>query len=496
MGSMTRRDFIHRAGIGAGSAMLYPALARSRTQAQSADEELAFKSATELTAMLRNRDVSSVELTQYFIDRIEEHNEKLNAIVVRDFDRALEAARAADEALSRGSVLGPLHGLPMTIKESYDIAGLPTTWGVPAAAGNIASADAVVVSRYKDAGAHFMGKTNVPLLLSDFQSYNEIYGTTNNPWNLERTPGGSSGGTAVALATGMTGLDSGSDIGGSIRNPAHFCGVYGHKPTLGVVPARGHTPPGVPAVPQDPDLAVVGPLARSAEDLALAMDIIAGPDVLDESGWRLELPAPRMSALGELRVALWPDDSAAPVDGEISDRVAAVGERLARLGATVSDSARPAGLDSTEYQETYQSLLYAVVGGPVGNVDHQTWLRLHGRRGGYRMGWQAFFRDWDVVLCPVMATDAFQHDHSPLQSRTLSVDGEPRDYFEQIFWAGLATLSYLPATVFPTGLSSSGLPIGLQVIGAAFDDRTTIEFARLMAQEMGGFVPPPGYGAS
>ena len=347
----------------------------------------------------------------------------------------------------------------------------------------------------KDAGAHFMGKTNVPLRLADFQSYNEIYGTTNNPWDVERTPGGSSGGTAVALATGMTGLDSGSDIGGSIRNPAHFCGVYGHKPTLGVVPSRGQAPPGVPAVPQDPDLAVVGPLARSAEDLALAMDIIAGPDVLDEPGWRLELPAPRMSALGELRVALWSDDSAAPVDGEISDRVAAVGERLTRLGATVSDSARPAGLDSTEYQETYQSLLYAVVGGPVGNVDHQSWLRLHGRRGGYRMQWQAFFRDWDVVLCPVMATDAFPHDHSPLQSRTLSVDGEPRDYFEQIFWAGLATLSYLPATVFPTGLSSGGLPIGLQVIGAAFDDRTTIEFARLMAQEMGGFAPPPGYGA-
>ena len=492
MATLTRRDFMHRTGVWAGSAALYPALAGSGALAQSTDGELAFKPATELAAMLREGEVSSVELTQYFIGRIEEHNEKLNAIVVRDFDRALEAARVADDAIARGNVLGPLHGLPMTIKESYDIAGLPTTWGSPTRR-ETSRADAVVVSRYKEAGAHFMGKTNVPLMLGDFQSYNEVYGTTNNPWNLGRTPGGSSGGTAVALATGMTGLDSGSDIGGSIRNPAHFCGIYGHKPTLSVVPVRGHTPPGVPAVPQDPDLAVVGPLARSAEDLALAMDVIAGPDVLEAPAWRLELPAPRMASLGELRVALWPDDSAAPVDREISDRVAAVGERLARLGATVSDTARPAGLSSAEYQETYQSLLLSVTGGPDGNIDHQTWMGLHGRRGGYRMQWQAFFRDWDVVVCPVTATDAFPHDHSPLESRTLSVNGEPRGYFEQVFWAGLATLSYLPGTVFPTGLSRSGLPIGLQAIGAAFDDRTTIEFARLLALEMGGFVPPPGY---
>ncbi len=494
MAGMTRREFVHRAGVGLGSAAAYSALGRTARGAQGSGGELAFKPATELAAMLRDKQLSSVEMTRYFIGRIEEYDATLNAVVVRDFDRALDAARRADDAIARGTVLGPLHGLPMTIKESYDIAGLPTTWGVPSAARNVAGADAVVISRFKDAGAHFMGKTNVPLQLADFQSYNEIYGTTNNPWNQGRTPGGSSGGTAVALAAGMTGLDSGSDIGGSIRNPAHFCGVYGHKPTLGVVPGRGHTPPGIPAVPQDPDLAVVGPLARSADDLALALDVIAGPDILDAPGWRLELPAPRQASLGALRVALWPDDAAASVDREVSDRVTAIGERLARLGATVSDTARPAGLTSTEYQATYQSLLFSVTGGPDGNIDHQTWMGLHGRRGGYRMQWQAFFQDWDIVVCPVTATDAFPHDHSPLERRTITVNGAPRPYFEQLFWAGLATLCYLPSTVFPTGLSRSGLPIGLQAIGAAFNDRMTIEFARLMAQEMGGFVPPPGYG--
>ena len=223
--------------------------------------------------------------------------------LVRDFDRALAAARDADRALQRGNVAGRLHGLPMTIKESYDIAGLPSTWGIPEFADNVAGSDSVMVTRFKAAGAHFMGKTNVPLALGDFQSYNEIYGTTNNPWNIKLTPGGSSGGTATALAAGLTGLDSGSDIGGSIRGPAHFCGVYGHKPTWGIVPGQGQSLPGSDA---PPDLAVVGPLARSAEDLALALDVVAGADNLNDAGWQLRLPVARASSLRDFRVAVWP----------------------------------------------------------------------------------------------------------------------------------------------------------------------------------------------
>ncbi|MGI9412409.1 MAG: amidase family protein [Hyphomicrobiales bacterium] len=487
MPKLTRREFMY-------GSLLAVSQFLAAVPGMSRDASLAFRTAGELAALLRNRDLSSVELTQYFIDRIERHDKKLNAVVVRDFDRALEAARAADAALARGEVAGPLHGLPMTIKESYDLAGLATTWGDPADEKNIAKADAVVVARLKRAGAHIMGKTNIPKDLDDFQSYNDIYGQTNNPWDVTRTPGGSSGGAAAALAAGMTGLECGSDIGGSIRNPAHYCGVFGHKPSWGVVPSRGHTPPGVPKVPQEVDLAVLGPLARSAEDLALALNVIAGPDLLAAQGWKLALPKPRKKSLQGLRVALWPDDRVAPVDTEIADRVVAVGDRLARLGATVSDSARPAFRIASAH-ETYIRLLRAIIGSPAGNIDHRTWMRLNFRRGRFREQWREFFMDWDVVLCPVAATTAFLHDHSDRRTRVMLVNGIRYSYWRQVFWAGLATMPYLPATVFPTGLSKSGLPIGLQAIGAEFDDYTTIETARMISHEFGGFRPPEGYGA-
>jgi amidase len=381
----------------------------------------------------------------------------------------------------------------MTIKEAYDVAGLPTTWGHPDQRQNVPRADAVVVERFKAAGAHFLGKTNVPVDLGDFQSYNEVYGTTNNPWDLTRTPGGSSGGSAAALASGMTGLESGSDIGGSIRNPAHFCGVYGHKPTWATVPSRGHQPPGVPPGPEEPDLAVVGPMGRSAEDLALAMEVISGPDYLTSPGWRLELPPPRMTTLHGLRVAMWPDDPAAPVDGTIVGRIANVGDRLASLGATVSDTARPPFTGEASHG-VYMPILSAVTSGPAGDLTYGEWVQLNGQRAAFRTQWQEFFREWDILICPITATTAFLQDQSPINARTVPVNGESRPYWEQLYWAGLATLSYLPSTVFPTGPSEEGLPIGLQAIGAEFDDRTTIEFARLIAQEIGGFQPPPGYG--
>ncbi len=499
MKTMTRRGFVCAAGTAAaavaagkaGVAKNSGGMIMSQTSQDS--NELGFLTATELAARLATGDVGSEELTRHFIVRIERYDDELNAVVVRDFERALDDAKEADRARSRGESLGRLHGLPMTIKESYDIAGLPSTWGHPAAAKSKAQADSVVVERFKNEGALFLGKTNVPVDLGDYQSYNEVYGTTNNPWDKTRTPGGSSGGSAAALAAGLTGLESGSDIGGSIRNPAHFCGVYGHKPTLGIVPSRGHQPVGVPPSPQDPDLAVVGPMARSAEDLALALDIVAGPDVLQAPGWRLDLPAPRASSLGDLRVALWPDDEMAPVAGEVADRVARVGEVLSKRGATVSDKARP-GFAASASHETYMPILGGMTRGPEAQLRYAEWMALNGRRGFFRSQWQQFFEEWDVLICPIAVTPAFLQDQSqPLVERVIDVDGDEQPYFQQLFWAGLATLSYLPSTVFPTGLSESGLPIGLQAIGAEFDDRTTIEFARLIESELGGYVPPPGY---
>lgn len=481
--------------------------------------DILFSTATGIAEQIRDRKISSSELVDLFVDRIERADADLNAVVVRDFDRAREAARACDDDLAAGRVRGPLHGVPVTIKESYDIAGLPTTWGIPLLKDHVATKDAHAVTRLKEAGAVFLGKTNVPLNLADFQSYNEIYGQTNNPWDISRTPGGSSGGSAAALAAGLSALECGSDIGGSIRNPAHYCGVFGHKPTWGIVPPQGHALPGQLA---GPDIAVCGPLARSAEDLALALDIVSGPEPLEAGGWRLDLPAPRQSSLADFRVALWADDERAPVDSEVADRVHRVGEVLARLGAKVSDAARPK-LDVDHSFINYVKLLNSVMGAAVPMdvyheqeerarafdandssqeavmaralvLSHREWLSANNTRAGIRQAWSEFFSEWDVLVCPQMSTAAFPHDHSsPLAERTLSVGGEARPYFEQLFWSGLITGAYLPSTVFPTGPNESGLPIGLQAVGNGYADRTTIEFTRLLAREIGGYQRPPAY---
>ncbi len=481
--------------------------------------DVAFLTALELAAKIRAGEISSTELTRHYINRIERYDGKINAVVVRIFDEALEQAAAADRALADGRDLGPLHGVPMTIKESYVIAGTPSTWGIEAFRNNVAAKDGLSVRRFKDAGAHFLGKTNVPTNLADFQSYNPIYGTTGNPWDTDRTPGGSSGGSAAALAAGFCGLEAGSDIGGSIRNPAHFCGVYGHKPTYGVIPMSGHEL--VPNVP-DADLAVCGPLARGADDLRVALGIMSGPTARDAVGWKLDLPAAGFERLSELRVAVWPTDEAAPVATEVADRVVMIGEVLARLGATVSDTARPA-FDVANAHRTYQTLLTSVMSAALPEpqvaearaaaealdpaddsiaavqtravvLPHRDWIRTNLAREKLRLAWQAFFEDWDILLCPQMATPAFPHDHRPFEERTITVDNEEQAYWKQLFWAGMIVNAYLPSTVFPTGPSREGLPIGVQAVSAQYRDYRTIEFARLIAEEIGGFVPPPGYG--
>jgi amidase len=480
--------------------------------------ELAYLSAIELAARIRSRDISSVELTQLYIDRIEKYDGDINAVVVRIFDQALTDAKRADAAIDQGRDLGPLHGVPMTIKESYVIKGTPATWGREAFRNNIANEDGLAVSRFRAAGAHFLGKTNVPVDLADFQSYNPIYGTTGNPWDTTRTPGGSSGGSAAALAAGFCGLEAGSDIGGSIRNPAHFCGVYGHKPTYGIVPMQGHEL--VKGMPEA-DLAVCGPLARSADDLHIALDTMAGPADREALGWQLSLPPADFKALKDLRVAIWPNDEFAPVTTETADRAAMIGDRLAKLGARVSDSARP-DFDLQWAQNNYQTLLNSVMTAAMTEeqvakiqetvdaldpdddssdavvaraavASHRTWIRTNTQREKLRGAWSAFFEDWDILICPQMATPAFPHDHRTFSERTITVDNDEQPYFKQLFWAGMIVNAYLPSTVFPTGLSRDGLPIGLQAVSAPYRDHRTIEFARLISREIGGFVPPSNY---
>src|SRR5689334_417463 len=251
----------------------------------------AYRTAGALVADLAARRVSAVELLDQAIARIEAHDKSINAVVVRDFERARQASIAADQALARGE-RRPLLGLPMTVKESFNVAGLPTTWGIPAFKDWRPSQDALAVARLKAAGAVILGKTNLPLMISDWQSFNDVYGTTNNPWDRTRTSGGSSGGSAAALASGYVALELGSDINGSIRVPAHFCGVFGHKPSAGLVPLHGHVPPRAPSTSADSTvgLGVAGPLARTAADLSLALGVLAGPDDADGIGYRLALP--------------------------------------------------------------------------------------------------------------------------------------------------------------------------------------------------------------
>ena len=477
----------------------------------------AYSSATELAAAIKAKEVSSRELIDLYIDRVERYDGEINAVVVRDFERGRKAADAADAALANNQDLGPLHGVPMTIKEAYNIEGLPTTWGYPEFRKNIADSDADSVTSLKEAGAVFFGKTNVPLSLADFQSFNEVYGTTNNPWDLARTPGGSSGGSAAALAAGLTGLEAGSDIGGSIRNPAHFCGIYGHKPTWGIVSDKGHDLPGtyMPA-----DIAVVGPMGRSAEDLALSMDIVAGPGRTDRRGWQLALNKPSNTKLSDFKIAILSNHVMAPVSNEMADRVQSIADTLAKLGAIVSDVALP-NIDFEACFETYNSLLWGVMGAATPEEEkekmreisknraeehsisidmarftiqeHGEWLTYSNDRFRLRNEWDSFFKEWDILICPQMPTDAFPHDHGGYLERTLTVNNEDQDYFQQVFWAGIITVAHLPSTVFPTGPSKAGLPIGLQAVGAEYNDLITIDFARLLAQEIGGFTPPPNY---
>jgi amidase len=450
--------------------------------------------ATELVAALAARKVGALELTDAAIARIEARDSEINAVVVRDFDRARETARAADAALARGE-RGPLLGLPMTVKESHNVAGLPTTRGAPVFGPLTAPEDSVRRARPEAAGAGLPGKTNTPPFLSDWQSNTPIAGRTRNPWNLERSPGGSSGGAAAALAARMIPLEFGSDIGGSIRVPAHFCGVFGHKPSYNLVPTRGHeppnTPPGAGVV-----LAVVGPLARSAADLSLAMDVLAGPGEFEARGYRLDLKPARHGRLADYRVLLIDEHPAAPLSQEIRAGLQDLAAGLEKLGAKVARGSQLVP-DLAKGQELYGGLLMTAMSrGQPGaqSISAHEWLALLDAQAQLRRQWAVLFESFDVVLAPASSTASFPHDDNPdLNARVLTVDGRPTPYFLQVGWSGIATVANLPSTAIPVGQTKEGLPFGAQVIGPYLEDRTTLAFAGLVEREFGGFRPPPGF---
>ncbi|WP_367130605.1 MULTISPECIES: amidase [Streptomyces] len=481
--------------------------------------EWSYQTAEDLAAALRADEVTSAELTDEAIARIERDDEVINAICVPDFDRARAAARDADQARARGEVR-PLLGIPVTVKESYNMTGLPTTWGMPQHRDYVPAEDAVQVSRLKAAGAVVLGKTNVPVGLQDIQSFNEIYGTTNNPWDHDRTSGGSSGGSAAALASGFGALSIGSDLAGSLRTPAHFCGIYAHKPTLGLAATRGMVPPPGPALPIEHDLAVVGPMARTARDLTLLLDVMAGPDPLTHGvAYDVTLPPARHERLGDFRVLVIDEHPLIPTGSAVRAGVNRVADALADGGARVERHS-PLLPDLTEAAMLYRQLLFsgsvarfpvdayeqlraraaglsaddqsldaAMLRGMV--LSHRDWIEANSRRELHRHGWRQLFAEFDAVVCPITPTPAFPHEHNPdPRERRIDIDGVAYPYFDQLVWAGLATMPGLPATAVPAGRSPEGLPVGVQLIGPMFEDRTPLRLAELLERKIGGFQAP------
>ena len=486
---------------------------------------LHYRSATELVSDLKDGTLTSTEVTTSFLDRIRQQNGTINAVVTLDEQKALDSARKADAALARGEAPGALHGLPLTLKDTWEVAGMACTAGAPVLKDHVPKKHADVVKRLEDAGAVILGKTNVPIYATDLQSYNKLFGVTNNPHNPAYTPGGSSGGAAAALAAGMTPLEVGSDLAGSIRTPAHFCGIFGHKPSRALVSFRGHIP-GPPGTESRPDLAEGGPLARSAKDLELLLSVIAGPGERERTSWQLAMAPAAIKSLEQARVGLWLKDPLCPVDEELVTGYEQLGRALENrgtlvaearhkllklehilpvyfnlLGSLLSTSMKPAQRRQMKWIARLEKWLHLF--GPVTafigeygrgvNQPVYQWITWNETREKMRAEITSLFEQFDVLLTPVTPTPAIRHDHSlPVFKRQITVAGQPRAYMDQFCWIALATLLGLPATSVPIGRTKDGLPYNVQVIGAPGMDLTTIRFAELLeAEGLAGFQPPP-----
>ena len=457
-----------------------------------------FATVAETAAAVRKKTISARELAEQTFQRIDAVNPTLNAIVGNLKETALAHAVEADQALAEGRVLGPLHGVPITIKESFAYRGTPNTWGLPDLAHAMSPRTAIAVERLESAGAIVVGKTNVPVMLADWQSDNPLYGTTSNPWDVSRTPGGSTGGGAAAIAAGLGALTMGSDLSGSLRIPAHFCGVYAHKPSLNLIGMEGLQPgpwDGSPGPPMD--LAVVGPMARDARDLTLALDVLSGPNSDEQKAWTWRMPAPRRTRLRDFRIGYIVEDPVAPIASDVRAVYENLVSAVSKTGAAMQQG-WPAGVDVRAAAETYGYLLMSFVtadltGKRPSTFDHARWLRETMQRLAFRSMWQKHFKSCDVFLLPASFTAAFPHDRSqPIEKRVIETPEGPRPYVQNSsYWISMASLSGLPATVAPIGFTDSGLPVGIQILAPMWEDATSIEFAALLSEAVGGFVAPP-----
>jgi amidase len=457
-------------------------------------DELLTLPATEAARLVRAREVSARELTRLLLDRIDKAGPVVNAVAEVDAEAGLRAAADADEATASGDDLGPLHGVPMTIKEAFDVEGLHTTWGDPAFAEHVATADSTVAARLRAAGAIIVGKSNVHLMLADFgQTANPLHGVTRNPWDPDRSPGGSSGGAAAALAAGMTFLEYGSDLVGSIRIPAAYCGVYGLRPSAGTVPLTGFQPPGPPAPPSElPSMSSAGPMARSAGDLRTALAVTGGPEGAAAHAYHWALAPPRRTRLAGLRVGVVLDHPGVPVTSETGAVLSDAVDALARAGVTIVEG-WPDGVDPDRSAESFgfQVRLFFALQGMGGDPPLAEVAEQEAERLRVRAAWSRHFEDVDVFLSPVSFTTAPAHDDRPFEARTIATPEGDRPYGDQTWWVAHAALAGLPALSAPAGRTPGGLPAGLQIAGPLHEDDTAITAAELLADVIGGYEPPP-----
>ncbi len=475
---------------------------------------LTFASLTEVAKAIKEGQITSLELTEHMTNRIEKFNPDLNAIVTFTKENALTRAHQADKALSKGSVWGPLHGIPITIKDCFEVSGVRTTAGSKRYENYIPEKDATAVLRLKNAGAIILGKTNVPLYAGDWQTFNEIFGVTNNPWDLNLTPGGSTGGGAAAVAAGLSYLSLGSDIGGSIRIPSSFCGIFGHKPTINILPYRGHIPRR-----HSPLLTVAGTLTRQPEDLKTALEVIGGPEEESAIAYSWSLPPSRHNSLSEYRLGYVLDHPSFPVDEKVKQGISKAVNQL-EGNVAVLDEGWPKEVDPVEQWRTYRFLISTVYSSYMKDEDfeklreraknqddsrdaftslawtapHKVFQKALDDRMRARASWQKYFETYDAFILPVAFTNAFPHDRSiPQWHRKISTPSGLREYEDFYFWISFATYTGLPATVAPLIQSEDNLPTGIQIMGPYLEDATPIDIAIKTKDLFGGYKPPSGY---
>ncbi len=478
-----------------------------------------FGAAHEAANALREGSISAIELVEHIFARIQQYNSKINAFITLNEEGARRRAKLADDALAQRKSWGPLHGVPVLIKDTFATAGLRTTSGSKQLERYLPTEDAIAAARLKEAGAIVVGKTNMPEFASDMQSYNELAGTANNPWGLERTPGGSTGGGAAALAAGFGFMELGSDIGGSIRIPCHFCGIYGHKPSLNLVSLIGHIPPLPGELRPLPDLGVAGPMARDARDLQLELDVIAGPAPEEARAYRWTVPAARRTSLSDYRIGYVLDDPFCPLSSEVRELLEAAIVSLRAAGAVLTEG-WPQDYEPGKAFDLYLMLLAAAfseaitaeerelmkdnIKAPWGNyaqgwlhgsdMFHAEWLTRSGQRLRLRAIWQHYFQRYDAFLMPVNFLPAFAHNQElSFFQRILATSDGSRQYGDMLRWISPATLTGCPATVIPIGRTASGLPVGLQIMGPFLEDATPLDLAEHFGRVLGGFSPPPGF---